>query len=403
MNNLREIWGSRFVHYITELQKYLKYVFTGHLAIVFVFTIGAGGYAYSEWLKEVPADFPAALLTAIILGVALTYSPPVTLLKPADTVYFLPLENKLGMYMKKSLQWSFFSQLPLPFLLYIVALPLLSATGTGSKTTYIGIAILMLLIKRVFIESEYNFRHALDGEKVWLDRTVRFLLAGLIIYVDLVGKTILLPLIAILIGMYAFYWWKKRRIKPFPYDHFISLEQNRMMRFYRFANYFTDVPHLKGSVSRRAWLGFVTGSPKFGKTVPQSYLIKRTLIRTDDIFWLWVRLTALSALGAIFIPFPIVVFIFAGALAFASAIQLIHALRAGDDFRMDMLFPEKEEARPAAIKKIVRTVQWIQAAVVTISALYLYGMSTTPLLVGAVILIISEATIRLTAEKIEEE
>lgn len=42
MNNLREIWGSRFVHYITELQKYLKYVFTGHLAIVFVFTIGAG-------------------------------------------------------------------------------------------------------------------------------------------------------------------------------------------------------------------------------------------------------------------------------------------------------------------------------------------------------------------------
>ena len=47
---------------------------------------------------------------------------------------------------------------------------------------------------------------------------------------------------------------KKRMLKPFPYDHFISLEQNRMMRFYRFANYFTDVPHLKGSVSRRAGL-----------------------------------------------------------------------------------------------------------------------------------------------------
>ena len=76
-------------------------------------------------------------------------------------------------------------------------------------------------------------------------------------------------------------------------------------------------------------------------------LIRRTFIRTDDIFWLWVRLTALSALGAIFIPFPIVVFIFAGALAFASAVQLIHALRAGDDFRMDMLFPEKEDTRPA--------------------------------------------------------
>ncbi len=93
MNNLREIWGARFVHYITELQKYMKYVFTGHLAIVLVFTIGAGGYAYSEWLKEVPADFPAALLTAVVIGAALAFSPPVTLLKPADTVYFLPLET----------------------------------------------------------------------------------------------------------------------------------------------------------------------------------------------------------------------------------------------------------------------------------------------------------------------
>jgi len=402
MNNLREIWGSRFVHYITELQKYLKYVFTGHLAIVLVFTIGAGGYTYSEWLKEVPAEFPAALLTAVILGLSLAYSPPVTLLKPADTVYFLPLEQKLMTYMKRSLSWSFYSQLPLPFILYIVALPLLSATGTGSKMEYIVIAILMLVIKRVFIESEYNFRHVLDGKGIWLDRAVRFLLAGIIIYVGLSGNSLIVPVIgALLIVMYNFYWRKKRMLKPFPYDHFITLEQNRMMRFYRFANYFTDVPHLKGSVSRRAWLGFAMGSPNFGKPVAQPYLIRRTFIRTDDIFWLWVRLTALSALGAIFIPFPIVVFIFAGALAFASAVQLIHALRAGDDFRMDMLFPEKKDARFNAINSTVRTVQWIQAAVVTSAALYLYGVSVTPLLAGAVILIISEATIRLTGEKKE--
>ncbi|HJF32374.1 MAG TPA: ABC transporter permease [Sporosarcina psychrophila] len=403
MNNLREIWGARFVHYITELQKYLKYVFTGHLAIVLVFTIGAGAYTYSEWLKEVPTDFPAALLTAVILGATLAYSPPVTLLKPADIVYFLPLEKKLVTYMKRSLSWSFFSQLPLPFLLYIVALPLLAATGSGTKLEYIGIAIFMLLIKWLFIESEYNFRHALDGEKIWLDRIVRFLLAGSIIYVGLVGSSIILPIIGVVIGLYTIHWRKKRMEKPFPYDHFIALEQNRMMRFYRFANYFTDVPHLKGSVSRRGWLGFLMGSPHFGKTAAQIYLIRRTFIRTDDIFWLWTRLTALSALGALFIPFPIVVFIFAGALAFASAIQLIHALRAGDEFRMDMLFPEKEDTRPAAIKKTVRTVQWIQAAVVACAALYLYGMSVIPLLAGVVILIISEATIRLTGEKKDYE
>ena len=130
--------------------------------------------------------------------------------------------------------------------------------------------------------------------------------------------------------------------------------------------------------------------------------MKRTFIRTDDIFWLWVRLTIISVLGALFIPFPIVVFIFSGALAFASAVQLIHALRSGDEFRMDMLFPERTDTRPAAIRKIVRNVQWIQATAVTIATLFLYNISITPFLIGAVVVIISEATIHLTSAKKEQ-
>ncbi len=58
----------------------------------------------------------------------------------------------------------------------------------------------MLVIKRVFIESEYNFRHALDGKGIWLDRAVRFLLAGSIIYVGLAGSPLILPVIGVLIG-----------------------------------------------------------------------------------------------------------------------------------------------------------------------------------------------------------
>ena len=89
----------------------------------------------------------------------------------------------------------------------------------------------------------------------------------------------------------------------------------------------------------------------------------------------------LSVFGVLFIPFPIVVFIFTGALAFASAVQLIYALRAGDEFRMDILFPEKEDTRPAAIRKTVRAVQWIQAASVTIAAIFFYGITITPFLI----------------------
>ena len=68
MKNLRELWGARFIHYMTEFQKYMKYVFTGHLAIGSVFTIGAGGYAYSEWLKEVSRIFQRRFLLQLLSG-----------------------------------------------------------------------------------------------------------------------------------------------------------------------------------------------------------------------------------------------------------------------------------------------------------------------------------------------
>lgn len=402
MNSMREIWGNRFVHYMTELQKYMKFVFTGHLAIVLLFTIGAGGYAYSEWLKEVPTNFPSALLTALIIGLALSFCSPVTLLQPADIVFFLPMEKKLEEYLKKALRYSLISQLPIPFILFVIAVPLLAATNVADKPQFYLTAIVILLVKWLYVESEYHYRHANEGAGIWKDRLIRFILAALLLYVTLAGYPVLIPVFGLLMAIYFLFWKKRSSAKPFPYEHFIMLEQNRMMRFYRFANYFTDVPHLKGSVSRRAWLGFLMRPAKFDHSSPQKYLLRRTLIRTDDTFWLWVRLTALSIAGVVLIPFPIVVYIFSGALAFATSIQLVHALRAGDAFRMDNLFPESADTRAPAIRKTVSAVQYIQALAVLLSGFIAIGISVTPVIVTLIILLVSEVTIRLSNKQRED-
>lgn len=402
MNSLREIWGNRFIHYMNELQKYMKFIFTGHLAIVLLFTIGAGGYAYSEWLKEVPSEFPSTIIAAVLLGAALSIGTPITLLKPADIVFFLPMENKLEEYLKRSLRYSLFSQLPVPYLLFIILLPLLAATDVAGKPQFILTAIVIFLVKWLYVETDYHYRRANEGKGTWKDRMIRFILAALLLYAMLAGSPYFVPLIGLLMAVYYLFWKKRSAANPFPYDHFITLEQNRMMRFYRFANYFTDVPHLKGSVSRRAWLGFLMRPAGFGHTSPQRYLLRRTLVRTDDIFWLWVRLTALSVFGVILIPFPIVVYIFIGALAFASSIQLVHALRAGDDFRMDMLFPETENTRLPAIRKTVSGVQLLQAVSVLVAGLITIGISVTPVIMAVIVFIVSEVTIRISNEKTEE-
>lgn len=396
MKNLREIWGKRFVYYINELQKYLKYIVSGHIAIVLVFAIGAAGYAYSEWLKTAPSDFPAFLLVAVILSLFLAISPPVTLMKQADSVYLLPLETKLPDYFNLALRWTYFSSTFVSIAVFIVSIPLLTKVGGLSKNELLVLFVVLILLKIWSMLVEFNYRWAASGHYVWIDRFVRFLVLFLMLYFLMSGFYIGALVVALISLIYLVVWGKKKKDVPFPFDHFIEVEQSRMMRFYRFANYFTDVPHIRGKKRRRKWLDAFYAFAPYGQRNAQFYLVLRTFIRTDDYFYLWVRLTFISVLGVIFIPFPIVAIVFTSALAFATAVQLRHALLSGHEFRMDQLFPVEPEARKAAVNKLLRMIQLIQALFVLIAVLVQGEFTNVSLLAPVAVYIVSELTLRMS-------
>ena len=395
MKNLREVWNKRFVFYINELQKYLKYIFTGHIAIVLVFAIGAAGYTYSEWLKTAPSDFPAFVLVAAILSVFLMISAPVTLMKSADGVYFLPLETKLPQYFKLALRWTYFSNVFLSLVVFVVSIPLLTKVGGLTKNEILILFITVLLLKAWSIYVEFHYRWAASGNQAWVDRFVRYLLLFSLLYFLLVGNYFIFIGVIVISLVYLVVWTKKKQDVPFPFEHFIEVEQSRMMRFYRFANYFTDVPHIKGKKKRRKWLDLFYRMAPYGQKNAQYYLVLRTFIRTDDYFYLWVRLTFLSILGTVLIPFPIVSIIFTSALAFATVVQLKHALLSGHEFRMDLLFPIKPDARKIAVNKLLRMIQLIQAVLLLVAIAIKGNMTTTMLLVPVIVLVVSEVTLRM--------
>lgn len=395
MNNLHDVWRIRFFHYINELQKYMKFVFTGHLAIVFVFVLGAGGYQYSEWLKSAPTDFPGTWLVSIVIGLLLAYSPPTTLIREPDQVYLLPLESKLMSYMKKALAWSFWSQIFLVLLPLVVAIPLLTQVGQVKPMTIGMVLITIVLLKFWNGQIEFAFQWANSGKRIWGDRSIRALISISTIIATFTLVPFYLVLLIFPIGFYSL-WIKQVKGQPFPYEHFVKMEQNRMLRFYRFANYFTDVPHVRGSIHRRPWMDVMYRLIPFQEGNAQNYLVFRTFVRTDDTFYLWLRLTALSAIGAAFIGIPVVVMIFVGALAFASAIQIKQALSSSSEFRMDMLYPLVESARKKAVLKLVRVVQVLQAIIVLIAVL-LTGVEQGILYaLPLIVVVVSEITLRMS-------
>jgi ABC-2 type transport system permease protein len=396
MKNLHDVWRIRFLHYVNELQKYLKYVFTGHLAIVIVFVLGAGGYQYSEWLKTVPSDFPATWLVAAVIGALLAFSMPTTLIREPDQVYLLPLETKLMTYMKKALSWTFWSQLFIVVVPFIVAIPLLSQVSEVKPKSLGLVFILILLMKWWNVQVEFAFRWANRGQGVWGDRIVRALVSIGILAAAFTMNFLYIMLLIIPVVFYFISWSRQLKGQPFPYEHFVKLEQNRMLRFYRFANYFTDVPHIQGSIHRRAWLNGIYKLVPTHQKNAQDYLVFRTFVRTDDTFYLWLRLTLLSALGAAFIGIPLVVMIFVGALSFASAIQIKQALSASSEFRMDMLFPIDESARSKAILKLVRVVQVLQSLIVLVTVVIAGVEQVSLYALPIVVLIVSEITLRMS-------
>ncbi len=398
MKNLHDVWSRRLHKYTIEVQNYLKYIFTGHIAVVLLFALGAAGFAYSEWIQDIPPEFPAALLLAVLFGLLLAISPPSTLLKEADSVYFLPLESKLDEFIKPALKWTFLSQLYLPIVVFIVSLPMVNAIYGLPSSYLIGFPILLLLIKWWNIQTEFAFRKQGAGEKVWMDRLVRFLLVGFFVYFYVEEQLIVAVLVLFMIIFYGKWIGRKAIGKPFAYDHFISLEENRMLRFYQFANYFTDVPHLKGKIKARSWLNWIYRFIKPGPRNAHLYLILRTFIRSDELFYLWVRLTAIIMVGTWFIPFQIGVALFAGALAFATVIQIWQGLTHTQHFRMDNLFPLTKFSRQLAVRKLIMAMQLLQSIAAAVVLLFLEE-PITALMTFGVILAVSLITAAVLKSK----
>lgn len=395
MNSMRDVWSKRFMHYMGELQKYMRFVFTGHIAIVIVFVVGALGYRYSEWLKVAPTDFPAEWLVAIAVGIVLAFSSPTTLLKQPDSVYLLPLESSMKDYFKKALNWTYMSQVLVPAALYIIAIPMLN-TVTELESSQIWFGLLVVIVLKYFnVQIEFNYRYGNRGKMLWVDRLARMLLSVLTVHTVLVDGIAISAIYVVLFIAYNLMLVKRVIGMPVPYEHFIELEQSRMMRFYRFANYFTDVPHLRGAVRRRGWLNFVYNLVKYGKDSTQHYLVWRTFIRTDDHFYLWVRLTFVSVVVALFAGIPAVVWIVAAAMSFATVLQLKHALMSNVEFRMDMLYPISVNQRTLAVNELLRVVNVLQGLIVMVCTIGQPLFFVTFL----VIVIVGELTIRMTKVK----
>ena len=300
--NSTALWKERFRHFLQEVRTYSKYVFNDHLKFIFVFIIGAGAYYYQQWLQTLTPSFPTALVMAVLLGLVLTTGSIQTLLKEADLVYLLPVEEKLKPYFTKAFLFTFMIQLYIIAIVAAALAPLyfqqMKQTGAG----YIWIVLAFVIVKawNLFVAWEKSFLTDQNIQRA--DWFIRFILNGLFVYF-LVERTSVLFIggIVLLMVLYLAIMHQMVKGKPLNWEYLISEEGKKMMLLYRIANMFVDVPALKERVSRRKWLDFILSI--IGEKRTYLYLYTRTFLRSGNYFGLYVRLLALGGVILYFIPF----------------------------------------------------------------------------------------------------
>ncbi|MED1738345.1 ABC transporter permease [Bacillus swezeyi] len=392
MNSIQGIWKTRIEEYIKETRSYLKYMLNDHLVIVMIFFLAGAASWYSKWLKEMPEGFPAYWLMAVLFSFILTGSYVRTLIKEADLVFLLPLEAKMKPYLKQAFRFSLITQL-FPLIAVMLALTPLYFEVSGKTLSAYLMLFIQLLVLKVW-NMAMQWRMTFFGEKNMriIDQVVRLFLNTIVIYFVLQASYGFAIAVYAIMAALLVYFTVVDKKKSFKWELHIEDEIKRKQRFYRLANLFTDVPHLRKQAKRRAYLDWMLSPIPYDQRRTFAYMYGRAFIRSNDYFGIVIRLTVIFAL--IIVYFSTIEWVSALLIVFTVFITGIQLTPLFDHFShlsLQELYPVRQEKRRKSFFRLLHIVLSIQALLLAAAAGFkmhwtgaLFGLAGSALLIFVV-------------------
>lgn len=315
----------RFSAHMKETSRYLRYIFNGHIAVAMLFFISAAAYYYQGWLANLPDNFPTAWIIGVAFGLLVSYSPVRTLLKEPDLVFLIAAENKMGPYFRDALIYSFVIQLYLILLAGAAFGPLYFASYPDRAGNIYLLTLLVVLIFKVgnLVDNWWMLKIREPGIRQ-VDQAVRMLLNVAVFYFIVQGEMVWAGITTVLFTLVFLYDLSVSRKYPgIVWDLLVEKDRSRMQTFYRIANMFTDVPHLKNQVKNRHWLVSLVSRVPFSKRHTFDYLYRISFVRSGDYLGMYVRLIVIGGLFVYFVPNIWMKLLFALLFLYMSAFQMM--------------------------------------------------------------------------------
>lgn len=304
MFNSQALFKKRFSNHMRETSRYLKYIFNGHIAVAMLFLISALAFYYQQLLAQLPENFPSAIIIAVAFGLTISYSPARTFLQEPDLVFLIPAEHEMGKYFRNSLVYSFVVQLYQVILVAAVLGPLYSnAFEERAGKAYLITVLILVIFKAWNLISYWWMSFVRDEGYKKLHTSVR-VLCNILVFYFIIELNISYALIAtalflILLGLS---YRKSKEQGGIHWNYLVDRDLKSRQSFYKIANMFTDVPHIKSPIKRRSWLTKWFTKLPFDHQQTYSFLYRISFARSGDYFGMYVRLIIIGGLAVYFIP-----------------------------------------------------------------------------------------------------
>lgn len=364
----KQLWKKRFIAYVAEVRRYGRHMFNDHLLLVLFIGIGGGAVVYKRAVEEL-ISFPYAVIAAFMFALFSTQSGVRTLLKEADAVFLLPLEQQLRPYFWRASIYSLFVHLYVSFIVFVTLLPLHLKFSEQSPLV-VMIAMMALKGWNMFIQWNEDAR---IGRHLF-PLFVRFLMNVLFFYFLLVKQYGFMAIIILLMIVIASYVERRGKKVGLQWEQLLADERRRMQTFYRLAHAFVDVPHIKNTVKKRMWLHFVFHLLDRWHMRPYTYLYVRTFFRAGDYFGLFVRLTAIG--GVFIFTLPRGVEWFALLCSYATAVQLFSLRSYHRGHPLLLLYPLSPIEAQRSFMRVLFAIGMSQASIFALLAYMVHGVFT---------------------------
>lgn len=371
MNNVNELWSKRFKEYNNETKRYLKYMLNDHLKFVLIFAIGGGAYYYQQWLATLSSSFRGEWIIALLLGLIVTRSPIATFFKQPDLVFLLPMEEKLQPYFRKSAATSFVLQLYSIIIGVAVLSPLYMKMTGNSFSAILLLCVLLLVIKALNMSMQWSSNYFQEPSSRWVDLIVRFLLNMAFVYLFVLNAyPLFIVAVGVLLVALTAYYRALTKKKPLPWEQLIELEERRVRFFYRMANMFTDVPHVKERVKRRQYLDMFLSNIPFVASASYRYLYTRSFLRAGDYLGLFLRLSVIGIALGWFIPFLYGKIIVTILFVYLTGFQLMTMWKQYDLKLWTRLYPVSSDVRLRSFLQLLKGILLLQTIVLSLVLLF---------------------------------